>query len=192
MDVSGIYNDDGGYHYQVFHFGARERLAEANGNADNYVMWRGNPVPYEKAWGTLVDWVERYTSDTSRGSQRKVMLQNKPAAAVDGCFDSTATFIAEKQTLGSAPTSTCNTLYPSWTLVRIEAGGPVSMSAMKCKLKSIDRGDYTVAFTSQEMARLRSIFPTGVCDWSKPGVNQVPIVPLASVGPAPQNRIDGK
>jgi hypothetical protein len=192
MDVSGIYNDDGGYHYQVFHFGARERLAEANGNADNYVMWRGNPVPYEKAWGTLVDWVERYTSDTSRGSQRKVMLQNKPAAAVDGCFDSTATFIAEKQTLGSAPTSACNTLYPSWTLVRIEAGGPVSMSAMKCKLKSIDRDDYTVAFTSQEMARLRSIFPAGVCDWSKPGVNQVPIVPLASVGPAPQNRIDGK
>jgi hypothetical protein len=192
MDVSGIYNDDGGYHYQVFHFAARERLAEMNGNANNYIMWRGSPVPYQAAWDTLVDWVERYTSDTSGGSQRRLMLKNKPASAVDGCFDSTGTFIAERQTLGSAPNSTCNTLFPSWTLTRIAAGGPVSMSTMKCKLKPIDRDDYTVAFTREEMARLRAVFPNGVCDWSKAGVNQVPIVPLASVGPAPQNRIDGK
>ena len=35
-------------------------------------------------------------------------------------------------------------------------------------------GDYKVAFTATELAQLNSIFPDGVCDWSKPGVNQSP------------------
>jgi Tannase-like family of unknown function (DUF6351) len=33
------------------------------------------------------------------------------------------------------------------------------------------------------------IFPSGVCDWSKPGVNQVPVVTWASYGPSPKNRV---
>jgi hypothetical protein len=28
-----------------------------------------------------------------------------------------------------------------------------------------------------------------VCDYSKPGVNQVPVVPWASFGPAPENLV---
>jgi hypothetical protein len=32
--------------------------------------------------------------------------------------------------------------------------------------------DYKVPFTSDETARLKNIFPGGVCDWSKPGVEQ--------------------
>ena len=43
FDISGIYNDDGGYHYQWFHFALRERMSKANGNARNHVMWRGQP-----------------------------------------------------------------------------------------------------------------------------------------------------
>ena len=33
--------------------------------------------------------------------------------------------------------------------------------------------DYKVVLTAEEQARLAAIFPNGVCDWSKPGVNQV-------------------
>ncbi|TMI42393.1 MAG: hypothetical protein E6H41_04285, partial [Betaproteobacteria bacterium] len=42
VDITGIYNDDSGYHYQWIHFATRERMAEANGDAQNHVMWRGN------------------------------------------------------------------------------------------------------------------------------------------------------
>jgi hypothetical protein len=38
-------------------------------------------------------------------------------------------------------------------------------------------------FTSAEQARLSSIFPSGVCDWSQVGVGQVAVVPWSSVGP---------
>jgi len=43
---------------------------------------------------------------------------------------------------------------------------------VKCRLKPIDPGDYAVEFTEEERARLRAVFPEGVCDWSRPGVEQ--------------------
>ncbi|HSH76067.1 MAG TPA: DUF6351 family protein, partial [Longimicrobiales bacterium] len=62
FDITGIYNEDGAYHYQWFHFALRERLRAANGAVDNHVMWRGSPVPFDRAWRLFVDWVAAYTS----------------------------------------------------------------------------------------------------------------------------------
>jgi hypothetical protein len=36
---------------------------------------------------------------------------------------------------------------------------------------------------------LKAIFPGGVCDFSKPGVAQTPVVTWASFGPNPKNQI---
>jgi hypothetical protein len=36
----------------------------------------------------------------------------------------------------------------------------------------VDFTSYRVPFTEEEKARLRAIFPEGVCDWSAPGVEQ--------------------
>jgi hypothetical protein len=52
------------------------------------------------------------------------------------------------------------------------AGGPLTNDIIKCQLKRIDPADYAVTFTSEEIARLHQIFPRGVCDWSRPGVEQ--------------------
>jgi hypothetical protein len=46
---------------------------------------------------------------------------------------------------------------------------------MKCQLKPVSFADYKVSFSDAQRSRLKAIFPEGVCDWSKPGVNQVPI-----------------
>jgi Tannase-like family of unknown function (DUF6351) len=56
-------------------------------------------------------------------------------------------------------------------------------------LKPIDVNDYDVIFTAAELTRLSAIFPDGVCDWSKPGVNQTGVVPWASFGPSPDNLV---
>ena len=82
------------------------------------------------------------------------MVSHKPAEAVDGCWSSLTNFVAEPQTLSSAPNSTCNTLFPSWTAARIAAGGPVAADVMKCTLKPVNAADYGVAFTAPELARL--------------------------------------
>jgi Tannase-like family of unknown function (DUF6351) len=90
------------------------------------------------------------------GEHRALGLRRTPA-------DAPTTFIAERQTLSSEPDSECNALFPSWTFPRHIAGGPVAANIMKCSLKPIRESDYKVAFSPAEMARLRSIFPQGVC-----------------------------
>jgi len=189
FDISGIYNDDAGYHYQWHHFAMRERMAQANGNTANHVMWRGNPVPFTQAWSTFISWVEAVNADSSDLSDREKVIQDKPAGAVDGCWASSTQFIAEPQTFGSLPNSQCNTLFPSFAFPRYIAGGPLAANIIKCQLKPIDMNDYAVSFTSAELTRLHNIFPNGVCDWSKPGVNQTGVVVNGSFGPSPDNLV---
>jgi hypothetical protein len=52
------------------------------------------------------------------------------------------------------------------------AGAPVTNDVIKCQLRPITASDYKVAMSSGDMARLKKIFASGVCDWSKPGVEQ--------------------
>jgi uncharacterized tannase-like protein DUF6351/tannase/feruloyl esterase len=190
FDVSGIYNDDGGYHYQWFHFAMRDRMIQANGNADNHVMWRGNPINADAAWTTFEQWMEAIAADTSNLSQREKAIRDKPAMATDGCWKTaTIGFWKERQTFSSTNNSICNALYPSYAFPRYVAGGPVAANIMKCQLKPVSASDYNVALAPADLARLNRIFPNGVCDWSKPGVNQTGVVPWASFGPAPENLV---
>jgi Tannase-like family of unknown function (DUF6351) len=188
FDVTGIYNDDNGYHYQWFHFALRERMREANGDISNHLMWRGNPVPADTAWSTFINWVQAYKADTRKGTQRQKVARNRPANAVDGCWKDATTFIAETQVLGHEPTNQCNTLFPSWSAPRYMAGGPLAANVPKCSLKAIDLSEYAVSFTPAEQARLRGIFPQGVCNWSRDG-NHTGVVPNGSFGPSPVNYI---
>ncbi len=208
LDYSGIFDDDQFYHYQAFHFALRERMLLANGDTKNHVMWRGaapitqllgtttpegtaiNALATTQGWKTFIQWVEAARADVSTASARDKVINNKPASAVDGCFSkgsTTPTFIAEAQTLSSLPATQCNQMWPSYTLPRKEAGGPLAANIYKCQLKPIIAADYAVTFTAAELAQLATVFPGGVCDWSKQGVNQSGVVPWASFGPSPTN-----
>ena len=189
FDISGIYNDDGGYHYQWFHFALRQRLAVASGGAANHVMWRGDPVPFDKAWATFVAWEEAVAADASGLSPREKTIRDKPAAARDGCWTSPTDFVAEPQTFSREPNTACNARFPSYGFPRLMAGGPLAADVLKCQLKPAGARDYAVRFTADELARLRRVFPAGVCDWTKPGVGQTGVVPWASFGPAPENLV---
>lgn len=184
---AGGYNDTSGYHYQWFHFAVRERMKLLNGQADNHLMWRGR-VPAEQSWAAITKWLAAIAADTSNRSAVAKMAANRPAEAVDGCFTGDR-FIAEPQTLSHQPNSACNTELPSWTSVRHVAGGPLSGYTLKCQLKPISAAEYGVTFSSSEMDRLRRLFPQGVCDWSRPGVNQARVMTWSSFGPAPRNLI---
>ena len=187
----GAYNDERGYHYQWFHFAIRERIGKQNGDAGNHVMWRG-PVQAEAAWPVFVEWVAAAKHDTSPLSAHDKAVKHKPAAAVDGCWvadtGKAPAFIAERQSFSSKPDSKCNAAYPSSAFTRYAAGGPIDANVLKCQLKPIDPKDYA-SFAPPEMQRLRTIFPAGICDFSKAGVSQTRVVPWASFGPAPENLV---
>jgi hypothetical protein len=76
--------------------------------------------------------------------------------------------IKEPQTFAGGK---CNTLYPTHSSPRMIAGESLANDILKCQLRAPDRKDY-VSFSDAEWARLKSVFPSGICDWSKQGVGQ--------------------
>ena len=155
-----------------------------NGDSDNHVMWRGNPVPAADAWNAFISWVAAYKADSRHGTKRQKVIRNRPVQ--DGCFNGN-TFIPGKQTLSSTADSMCNALYPSWTSPRLEAGGPLAANIVKCSLKPVRRNDYG-PITDAQFNRLKAIFPSGVCDWSRDG-NLTEVRPNGSFGPSRNNLI---
>lgn len=212
FDASNFYDEDNFYHYQWFHFAVRERLRQANGHADNHVMWRGgvtfsdlfapatanpgrtaiNAKVATEGWSTFMQWVDAVQADTGSASRAQKVVSRKPAQAVDGCFSvaTSPVFQAETQTRASSGAAgSCNALWPSWSFPRLQAGGPLAANVLKCQLKPVAAGDYPVSFTADELARLKAVFPAGVCDFSRSGTGQTALVPNASFGPSPLNLV---
>ena len=179
--------ESGGYHYGWFHYALRDRLRQANGDSANMVMWRS--MPSDNSAQDLFDrWMTAYKSDTSNDPQRAKVLHAKPAQGVEGCFDNDH-FIAENLIFSSQPVSECGKLYPVYSSPRKEAGGPLAANILKCQLKPVDSADYTAPFSAVEIERMQAIFPGGVCDFAKPGINQAPLVTWPSFGPSTENLV---
>lgn len=62
-------------------------------------------------------------------------------------------------------------MYPNHSEPRIEAGAPVANDV----LKPVSAAAHNVTFTPAQFERLKAVYPTGVCDFSKPGIGQVPL-----------------
>jgi hypothetical protein len=154
----------------------RARLQRANGRSDNQIIWSAGAtsgVDYRAGALDLINtWLDRIAADPAPPSIDKV-VRNKPAGAGDACWDTTGRRIDEAVSLD--PAAQCNVVYPRFSTPRLVAGSPLVNDVLKCQLRPVAMSDYAVPFTGAEEARLRTIFPTGVCDWSKPGVGQQPL-----------------
>ncbi len=166
-------------HTRVRTFAKLERLKKANGTVVNEVNWltprlgaAGVNIP-QLALRALNEWLENIRADTSRDSYATKVIRNKPAWVKDGCWEANGT--RHDETFTRSGPSVCNSLFPIYSTVRIEAGGTLAGDILKCQLKPIDSRDYAVGFNAAQKARLLAIFPDGVCDWSKRGVKQRPV-----------------
>ncbi len=159
----------------------RARLERANGRSDNQVIWVGPPRERNQTGGvdlaslsldTMNKWLDAISADPAPLSTDKV-VRHKPVEAADACWDGAGKKIVEKASFDGK--GTCNTLYPVHSEPRMVAGAPLTNDIMKCQLKPLNFADYKANFTDAQKARMKTIFPTGVCDLSKPGVGQAPI-----------------
>jgi Tannase-like family of unknown function (DUF6351) len=162
------YKDDapsGDIHVRYHSFSMRARLRKANGTARNQVM-----LVEDQRYG-LYSTESPLLRHAVLALDRWLTTGRRPR---EGCMTRAAqpTFIAETQRRD--PSTRCEQLYPSASFPREVAGGPIAADVVKCRLKPVDGRDYKVAFTRAELQRLRTIFPTGVCDWSRSGVGQRP------------------
>jgi hypothetical protein len=97
----------------------------------------------------------------------------KPADLTDACFtDDGAVKIAATQVYRGD--TNCNKLYPALSSPRMMAGEPLTNDVLKCQLKPISAADYDGKLSEDDLMKLMTIFPKGVCDYSTFGVGQTP------------------
>ncbi len=180
------YNDvlpGGDIHVRYHSFSMRERLDKANGRHDNQVMvvndnrfglYSNNNPLLREAILKMDRWITAIKADTRDIQQIEKVVQNKPADVVEGCYtkDATPVFNPEIQLREQERATTCNQLYPTNSFPREVAGAAVAANIIKCQLKPLAVSDYAVPLTPAQWARLQAIFPSGVCDWSEPGLEQ--------------------
>jgi len=184
------YNDvlpGGDIHVRFHSFSMRNRLDKANGRHDNQVMIvndnrfglynSANPL-LQSAVLKLDRWITAIKADARDIPQIEKVVQDKPADLQEGCYtkDASPSFIAETQVREQEKSTACNALYPTNSFPREVAGAGVAADIVKCQLKPLSPADYAAAFTPAQWARLQAIFPSGVCDWSKPGVEQQDLI----------------
>lgn len=184
MDLREWYDDRNNIHTKNRTFYMMARLQAANGTAANQVNWTNNGAPdgafnapklTNQAFVPLNDWLERIAADTTADSGAQKVLRNKPPSLVDTCWSPAGEKIEEPATL--EPGSKCNQIYPFYGEPRRVAGEGIARDILKCTLKPIDPADYKIAMTAAELTDVRSIFPAGVCDWTKPAQGKADIVP---------------
>jgi len=170
-----VYVDDEVNVHQYFNtYRFRARLLRANGTYANQVMFRAaggqNTGPMvDTALDLMGQWLDNIAADDSDRSDAEKVIADKPADAVDACWANGGERTNGPAVIGD--NNFCENTYPPHSLPSNRAGRPVDSLVSKCQLKPVDLGDYPPLNNAQQN-RLRSIFPDGVCDWSKPGVGE--------------------
>lgn len=181
------YNDPyGDIHSRERDMNIRARLDAANGRHDNEIIWTSGPARQtptvtaakqpdpnltDLSLDLMTKWLDAIAADAGPLNTDKV-VRNKPAEAVDAYWDMDGVRHDEVATFDQP--GGYNATYPNHWEPRLVAGAPLANDIFKCQLKPVKMSDYKVAFTPEQEARLKTIFPEGVCDFSKPGMWVVP------------------
>jgi hypothetical protein len=161
-------------------FAVRQRVLERMGNSDMLVIWFTDTMPgvpkasqSMDAIAVMDEWVRNIQRNPHKSIRR-----NRPARAVDSCFDVTGKLIyagddAWHGILDDKPAGPCTQRFPLYSTSRIVAGAPIEGGIYKCALKPVEQavadGDYLPwSPTAEQVGRLKKIFPGGVCDYSRP------------------------
>ena len=113
-----------------------------------------------------------------QANPKKSIRENRPARAVDSCFDVTGQLIyagddAWDGILDDKPAGACTQRFPIYSTSRIVAGAPIEGGIYRCALKPVEQAVGEGVYlpwspTSEQVERLKKIFPEGVCDYSRP------------------------
>lgn len=161
-------------------FALRQRVLDRMGHSDNLVIWFTDTMPGQpkasqtlEALAVMDEWMANI-----RANPRKSIAQNRPARAVDSCFDLSGTRIAAgagvwSGILDARPAGACTQAFPIYGSSRIVAGAPIEGGIYRCALKPVERavadGSYAPWVPSAaEITTLKKIFPDGVCDYRRP------------------------
>ncbi len=157
-------------------FAVRARLDREHGTHANQLIWEG-PVPLVadkdcelNSFKAMNKWLSAVAGDHSSKSLPEKIIHDKPAGLSDECWDGNGNKVS-----GSlCPPGVVNVAGTPRTV----AGDPITTDANKCQLEPLRRSAYHgITFTTAQWKQLKKTFPSGVCDFSRPGVDQQKTIP---------------
>jgi hypothetical protein len=194
--------DPGAFHDAYRAFAVRARLDREHGGHANQLIWEG-PVLIEgdsqcerNSFAAMDKWLAAVEKDKSKQALPQKIAKDKPAALGDRCYDGNGNKVSDGL-CGEA-------VVPIYGTPRTVAGDKITTDTNKCQLKPLRRDDDygPIGLTDAQFAQLQQVFPNGVCDFSKPGVDQQGTVPWLTyqrasgkvvyggraLGPAPRSK----
>jgi hypothetical protein len=147
-------------HEQVEPFQTRARLDAYFGSHASQAIWNGEPFPSNalyvaQRWLTKLDQLQAQHPTWDRA---QLVAAGRPIGATDQC----------RAVVVGVPIA-CDHGVLTQSNPRQVAGGPLTEDNIDCRLRPIRAGDYP-GTTAADLQQIQGIFPTGVCDFSRPAV----------------------
>jgi Tannase-like family of unknown function (DUF6351) len=185
IDWRHYLEDELDMHHSHQSFAARQRMLDHDGDAGNQVIWFTDARPavaFDQtplAFEVIDEWMGNIKAHPER-----TVAQNRPPRAVDSCFATDGTLMSSGAevwagVLDERPAGACTGRFEINSSSRRVAGGPYRGGIFKCHLQPVAAAIANGVYGSwhpdaAQQARLQAIFPTGVCDFSRPDAGRPP------------------
>jgi hypothetical protein len=174
--------DPGAFHDAYRSWAIRARLEREQGHFKNHVIWFGH-VPlfgdsnYESDAIVAMDrWLAAVEADSRDTSLAQKIVDDRPEDIQDKC--SQIPGVEQVDVPGIGRVCELEQVQTRFGTPATVAGESIATDTNQCQLKPLRRADYyPIEFTDDQWAQLEGAFPTGVCNWSVPGVSQQDTIP---------------
>jgi hypothetical protein len=175
--------DPGAFHDAYRSWTMRARLQREEGHfPKNHVIWFGHvPLVGDGNYATeglyAIDrWLARVEADKRPVSRQRKVAEDRPADVHDRC--SQIPGVDQVSVPGVGKVCENQGVQTRFSTPAMVAGESILTDSNKCQRKALSAADYgSIQFTASEWQRLQRVFATGVCDWTKPGVDQRDTIP---------------
>jgi hypothetical protein len=152
----------------------RARLEREHGTFANQVIWFGetpligDPSYANEGFLAMDRWLTAVERDQRTGTLAEKIRRDRPSDVNDRC--SNIDGVQQVDAPGIGPVCELPDVQTRYGTPHTVAGESVATDSNKCALKPLRRLDYyPITFTDSQWQQLKAAFPTGVCDWTKPG-----------------------
>jgi hypothetical protein len=175
--------DPGAFHDAYRSWAVRARLEREQGHfPKNHVIWFGpTPLLGDPRWTTdglvaMDRWLEAVDKDRSLRTLAEKVAADRPADLKDRC--SNIDGVEQVVVPGVGRVCELDAVQTKYGTPAMVAGEGIETDVNKCQLRPLRRSDYyPISFTDEQWTELEKAFPTGVCDYTKKGVDQQGTVP---------------
>ena len=187
IDIRHYLDGELDMHHSFASLATRDRIIDFAGHANEHVIWVAHEDydPTEKAFDVMDQWMTLKQNPAQEKLKNgideinDVAVEVKPESVVDACFDRTGNVIASGDSVwdgqwNDRAKGVCTETYPPFKSSRQVAGEDIKGWVLKCQLQPIKEALQKGLYGSIDMQpykmQLESLFPDGVCDYSKQGV----------------------